>query len=75
MYEHKVTKQIKFNWKDLHKKIGQMFFVECSDSDIQEGNFLNQLWFMDEDHTFYLLQEWDVRTEPSRTGEEEGSGE
>lgn len=47
--------------KKLHQKMGKMLFVEPSDSDIQEGNFMAQLWFVDMKMHCYLIQEYDVR--------------
>ena len=54
--EHKT-----WNPEDLNKKIGQIILLNPVDSDIQEGNYIAQLWFMESDHTMWLLQEWDVR--------------
>lgn len=50
-----------FKWRDLHKKIGQIVVIECGDSDINEGNFINQVWFRDQDNKLWLLHEWDIR--------------
>lgn len=50
-----------FEMRDLHKKIGQLVFTEPTESDIAEGNFMEQLWFRDEKQNLYLIHERDVR--------------
>lgn len=55
-------KVLKLDPEQLHKKIGQMIYVEPGDSDINEGNFMAELWFCD-GMTIYLIDEWDTRKE------------
>lgn len=52
-----VRKVKKFDMKELHKKIGQILVMDPTDSDIAEGYFMRQVWFVDESKTFYLLSE------------------
>lgn len=52
-----------FAWKDLHKKSGTFIYCEPTDSDINEGFFMEQLWFMDTDYKQWLIMEKDVREE------------
>lgn len=55
-------KEIKtFEWKDLHKKIGQIFVAEPTESDISEGNFMAKVWFTNDKVKLWLLDEWDIR--------------
>jgi hypothetical protein len=51
----------KFSYQDLHKKFGRIIYHEPCDSDLQEGNFMAQLWFVTSDMKMYLLGEWDTR--------------
>lgn len=51
--------------EDLHDKIGQFKFIRPSDSDINEGNFMARLWFMDKECSIYLINEWDLRKDQS----------
>lgn len=50
-----------FDWKELHKKIGRIVVTQPTDSDIQEGQYLVQLWFVtheeNEGPKMYLLAE------------------
>lgn len=50
-----------WTFKDLHKKIGQFVYIEPGESDICEGNYLEQLLFRDERNNLYLIAERDVR--------------
>lgn len=50
-----------FKWPDLHKKNGRILVIEPTESDIAEGNFMRQVWFLDMDLKRYLLLEQDVR--------------
>ena len=49
-----------FVWKDLHKKIGQILVISPTDSDLQEGNFMECVYFRTEKEMF-LLFERDIR--------------
>lgn len=49
-----------FDLKKLHKKIGRLLVITPSDSDLQEGNFISQLWFQDEKNVLWLIAEWDA---------------
>lgn len=46
-----------FDWPQLNKKIGQIIVSEPTDSDLQEGQSLTQVWFIEEDSTMWLLAE------------------
>lgn len=50
-----------FEMKDLHKKIGQLYWVEPTESDIAEGMFEAVLWFRDDKQNLYKLIEKDIR--------------
>jgi hypothetical protein len=53
-----IKKEIDFDIKDLHKKIGQIIVMEPSDSDLQEGGpFNTQVWLVDSNQTWWLLGE------------------
>ena len=43
-----------FKLSDLNKKFGRLVYTQSGDSDWAEGNFTNQLWFMDTDRNMYL---------------------
>lgn len=57
MFAKSPWKYPEFEMKDLHKKIGQLIWMEATDSDIHEGNFMNQLWFRDDKYNMYLIFE------------------
>lgn len=58
----------KFKLSQLHKKIGQLFYLEPCDSDISEGNFMAQLSFFDaKAKKIYVIQEWDTRKPKSES--------
>lgn len=50
-----------FSLDELHKKVGQILFIEPSESDMAEGNFNQQLLFIDENKNVYILFEDDIR--------------
>jgi hypothetical protein len=55
MIDHKLVEKSKFEWKDLHKKVGRIIVQEPTDSDLQEGLRHTQVWFIDENMTAWLL--------------------
>lgn len=61
MIEYEFKKKLSFKIEELHKKAGTMYFMEPGDSDVNEGDFMARLWFVDEDMTWWLLCEYDVR--------------
>jgi hypothetical protein len=50
----------KFEWKDLHKMIGQIIHIEPTESDIAEGDYKAKTWFVTDKLTWYLLDERDA---------------
>lgn len=50
-----------FKWEDLHRKVGILYFYPVTDSDMQEGHFLEQLVFATQDRKIYVLAERDIR--------------
>jgi len=46
-----------FDWKDLHKKVGQIIYVEPTESDIAEGDFKTKVYFVDENFNMFLLKD------------------
>lgn len=59
------------DWKpeELHNKFGRFKLYEPGDGDINEGNFMAQLWFVDEQMNIYLIDEWDIREESKKPEE------
>lgn len=57
--QHPMKSIIDFDWKDLHKKIGQVIYMEPSESDLAEGFQKIQTWFVTGDRMDerYLLSE------------------
>lgn len=72
MIESPFTNIESFDWKELHKQVGQVVVIEPSESDIHEGNFMSQVWFMTKGMKLYLLDEWDIRQTPPTEGSENG---
>jgi hypothetical protein len=66
MIHYEPNKILSFDLKDLHKKIGQLIYMEPTDSDINEGQLTSQLWFRTED-AWYLLYEKELSA-PARNG-------
>lgn len=46
-----------FDPKELHKKHGRLICSSTTDSDIQEGNLISQIWFQCETGNYLLLEE------------------
>lgn len=64
MTDFKMPQVIKWKPERLHKTVGQMVYMKPCESDICEGNFMEQLWYVTLEKKkphWYLLQEWDVR--------------
>jgi len=70
MIDMQMPEKRDFKYSDIHKMVGQIIFMEPSDSDINEGNFMAQVWFVAYGKgkekfkglpTWYLLSEWDTR--------------
>lgn len=61
MFSNSPWKHPEFHFRELHKKIGQLIYMEPSESDIAEGNFMAKLWFRDDKMNLYLIHEHDVR--------------
>lgn len=55
--EHNIISD--FDIADLHKKVGQILVIRPTDSDLQEGLTKTQVYFVDSDRNFYLLDELD----------------
>lgn len=51
----------KFKWIELHDSIGQIKVSEPTESDINEGDFMRYVYFMDSNRNVYALFEQDVR--------------
>lgn len=60
----------KFEMKDLHKKVGVLAYMEPTESDIAEGDFMAQLWLRDMEYNMYLIWERDIREPTKPEGEE-----
>lgn len=41
--------KVMFKWPDLYKQVGMITVFEPTESDIAEGNFLRQVWFVNGD--------------------------
>lgn len=50
-----------FEWKDIHKKFGQVAHIQVTESDMAEGSFIERLVFRDSEHNVYILAERDIR--------------
>ncbi len=57
MIESPFKEITKFDWKDLHGKFGVFMWLEPTDSDLQESQFMKQLWFRDKEMNLYLVHE------------------
>lgn len=60
-----IEERTSWSWEKLHKTVGQIIFLEPCESDLAEGMFMTQAWFVvldkDGNLTKYLLEEWDIR--------------
>ena len=61
--DFKFNEHNEFDWGDLNKKYGRIVVQYPGDSDVNEGNFMAQVMFMDGSLNIYVLHEWDVRKE------------
>lgn len=60
MYGNPFPEISQFEWKDLHKKIGQVYVLSPTESDIAEGDFFERVYFRTEKE-MYVLFERDTR--------------